>query len=347
MNRERHLADRMFVFLTRSTAMQALKAALPPLIIAVVVGAAGNTAAQVYPSRPVSLIVPYGAGGNADTVARIIAERMRASLGQVIIVENAPGASGSIGVGRVARAAPDGYTLVEGNWSTNVANGAIYALRYNVQNDFEPIALIARSPLLIAGRKSIPANNLKELIAWLKANPDRATEGTAGPGSIMHVAGLSFQHKSGTSFQFVPYRSGSAIMTEMLAGRIDLSISLPPDLLPQVRAGNIKAYAVTGKNRLEAAPDIPTVDEAGVLGLYASGWFGLWSPKDTPKQVIAKLNAAVVDTLADPAVRLKLADIGLEVPGRDQQSPEMLKAFQKSEIDKWWPLIKQADIKPE
>jgi tripartite-type tricarboxylate transporter receptor subunit TctC len=200
---------------------------------------------------------------------------------------------------------------------------------------------------LIAGRKSIPANNLKELIAWLKANPDRATEGTAGPGSIMHVAGLSFQHKSGTSFQFVPYRSGSAIMTEMLAGRIDLSISLPPDLLPQVRAGNIKAYAVTGKNRLEAAPDIPTVDEAGVLGLYASGWFGLWSPKDTPKQVIAKLNAAVVDTLADPAVRLKLADIGLEVPGRDQQSPEMLKAFQKSEIDKWWPLIKQADIKPE
>jgi tripartite-type tricarboxylate transporter receptor subunit TctC len=346
MDRVHHLARRMLL-LTRSTAMQGLKAALPSLIIAVVVGTVGTTAAQVYPSRPVSLIVPYAAGGNADTVARIIAERMRASLGQVIIVENAPGASGSIGVGRVARAAPDGYTLVEGNWSTHVANGAIYALRYNMQNDFEPIALIARSPLLIAGRKGIPANNLKELIAWLKANPDRATEGTAGAGSIMHVAGLSFQQKTGTSFQFVPYRSGGAIMAEMLAGRIDLNISLPPDLLPQVRAGNIKAYAVTSQNRLEAAADIPTVDEAGVQGLYTSAWFGLWSPKNTPKALIAKLNAAIVDTLTDPAVRLRLADIGLEIPGRDQQSPEMLKAFQKSEIDKWWPLIKQADIKPE
>jgi tripartite-type tricarboxylate transporter receptor subunit TctC len=327
--------------------MQALKAALASLIIAIVVGPSNTTLAQVYPSRPVSLIVPYGAGGSADAVARIVAERMRASLGQAVIVENAPGASGSIGVGRVARAAPDGYTLVEGNWSTHVANGAIYALHYNVQNDFEPIALIASSPLVIAGGKDIPAGNLKELIAWLKANPDRATEGTSGPGSIMHVAGLSFQHNTGTSFQFVPYRSGSALMAEMLAGRIDMTICLPPDVLPQIRAGNIKAYAVTSKKRLEAAPDIPTVDEAGVPELYTSAWFGLWSPKNTPTMLITKLNAAVVDALADPAVRLKLADIGLEVPGRDQQSPEMLKTFQKSEIDKWWPLIKQADIKPE
>jgi tripartite-type tricarboxylate transporter receptor subunit TctC len=327
--------------------MQALKAALASLITAIVVGASSTTLAQVYPSRPVSLIVPYAAGGSADTVARIIAERMRASLGQVVIVENAPGASGSLGVGRVARAAPDGYTLVEGNWSTHVANGAIYALHYNVQNDFEPIALIASSPLVIAGRKSIPASNLKELITWLMANPDRATEGTSGPGSIMHVAGLSFQRNTGTSFQFVPYRSGSALMAEMLAGRIDMTICLPPDVLPQVRAGNIKAYAVTSKKRLEAAPDIPTVDEAGVPELYSSAWFGLWSPKNTPKTLISRLNAAVVDALADPAVRLKLADIGLEVPGRDQQSPEMLEAFQKSEIDKWWPLIKQAGIKPE
>jgi tripartite-type tricarboxylate transporter receptor subunit TctC len=333
------------LFRTRSAAMQGLKAA--SLMMAIVVGTAGSTAAQVYPSRPVSLVVPYAAGGGADTVARIVAERMRASLGQAVIVENAPGASGSLGVGRVARAAPDGYTLIEGNWSTHVANGVIYSLRYDVQNDFEPIALIANSPLLIGGRKGLPANNLKELITWLKANPERATEGTNGPGSIMHVAGLFLQHKTGTRFQFVPFRGGGAVIPEMLAGRIDLSMSLPPDLLPQIRAGNIKAYAVTGQNRLEAAPDIPTVDEAGVPGLYASAWMGLWSPKNTPKVINATLNAAVVDALADPAVRRKLADIGMEVPGREQQSPEMLKAFQKSEIDKWWPLIKQADIKPE
>ena len=327
--------------------MQSLKAVLRSLIIAIVVGTAGTTAAQVYPSRPISLIVPYAAGGGADTVARIIAERMRASLDQVVIVENAPGASGSIGVGKAARAAPDGYTLVEGNWSTHVANGTIYRLNYDVQNDFEPIALIANSPLLIVGRKSIPANNLQELIVWLKANPDKATEGTNGPGSIMHVAGLFFQQQTGTNFQFVPFRGGGLVTTELLAGRIDLGMSLPPDLLPQVRAGNIKAYAVTSKKRLQAAADVPTVDEAGVPALYASAWMGLWAPKNTSKALVAKLNSAVVDTLADPAVRLKLADIGLDVPERDQQSPEMLKAFQKTEIDKWWPLIKQADIKPE
>jgi tripartite-type tricarboxylate transporter receptor subunit TctC len=322
-----------------------LKAVLPSLMMAGVLGVVGASAAPDYPSRPVSLVVPYAAGGGADTVARIVAGRMAASLGQAVIVENAPGAAGSIGVGRVARAAPDGYTLVEGNWSTHVANGAIYALHYDVQNDFEPIALIASSPLLIVGRKGIPANSLKDLIAWLKANPGKATQWTNGPGSIMHVAGLLFQRETNTDFQFVPYRG--AAMPDMLAGRIDLSISLPPELLPQLRSGNIQAYAVTSKNRLEAAPDVPTVDEAGVPALYAFAWFGLWAPKNTPKEFIGKLNTAVVDTLADQAVRLKLRDIGLAIPERDQQSPEALKAFQKSEIDKWWPLIKQADIKPE
>jgi len=314
-------------------------------MMACVLGAVEAASASDYPSRPVSLIVPYAAGLGADTVARIITERMAASLGQPVIVENAPGASGSIGVGRTARAAPDGYTFVEGNWSTHVANGAIYALHYDVQSDFTPIALIANTPLLIAGRKGIPASSLKELIAWLKANPGKATQWTNGPGSIMHMTGLLFQRETNTDFQFVPYR-GAAI-PDMLAGRIDLSMSLPPDLLPQLRSGNIRAYAVTSKNRLEAAPDVPTVDEAGVPGLYAFAWFGLWAPKNTPREFIAKLNAAVVYSLADPAVCLKLRDIGLAVPERDRQSPEALKAFQKSEIDKWWPLIKQAGIKPE
>jgi tripartite-type tricarboxylate transporter receptor subunit TctC len=322
-----------------------LKAVLPALMMACVLGAVEAASAADYPSRPVSLVVPYAAGGGADTVARIVTERMAASLGQPVIVENAPGAAGSIGVGRTARALPDGYTMVEGNWSTHVANGAIYALHYDVQTDFAPIALIARTPLLIASRKGIPANTLKELIAWLKANPGNATQWTNGPGSIMHMAGLLFQRETNTDFQFVPYR-GAAI-PDMLAGRIDLSMSLPPDLLPQFRSGNIRAYAVTSKNRLEAAPDVPTVDEAGVPGLYASAWFGLWAPKNTPREIIGKLNAAVVDSLADPAVCQKLRDIGLAIPERDQQSPEALKAFQKSEIDKWWPLIKQADIKPE
>jgi tripartite-type tricarboxylate transporter receptor subunit TctC len=322
-----------------------MKAVLPSLTIAIGLLGAVAAAAQVYPSRPISLVVPYMAGNGADTVARIIAAQMAASLGQSVIVENVPGVAGSVGVGRVARSAPDGYTIVEGNWSTHVADGAIYPLHYDVLNDFAPIALVASSPLLIASRKNLPANTLKELIAWLKSNSGRATEWTNGPGSIMHVAGLLFQRETGTNFQFVPYR-GTAI-SDLVAGRIDLSISLPPDPLAQLRAGNIKVYAVTAKNRLAAAPDVPTVDEAGVPGLYTSAWFGLWAPKNTPEEITTRLNAAIVAALADPAVRAKLGDIGLEVPLREQQSPEALKGFQKSEIDKWWPLIKQADIKPE
>jgi tripartite-type tricarboxylate transporter receptor subunit TctC len=316
-------------------------------IIAVVPAVAENVMAQSYPSRPITIVVPYAAGAAPDTVGRIIAERMRSSLGQSVILEHAPGAAGTVGTGRVARAAPDGYTLVEGNWSTHVANGAIYQLHYDLRDDFAPIALIASSPLVIAGRKDIPAGTLQELIAWLRSRPDKATEWTNGPGSIMHVAGLLLQRETNTRFQFIPYRGAATAMPDLLAGRIDLSIGLPPELIPQARTGNLKAFAVTGNERLEAAPNIPTVDEAGVPELYVSAWFGLWAPKSTPGEVIAKLNAAVVDALADPAVRQQLTDIGLTAPPRDRQSPQALAAFQKAEIDKWWPIIKQADIKPE
>lgn len=311
-----------------------------------VLGITEAAAAQAYPSRPVAVVVPYAAGGGADAVARILAQAMGASLGKPAIVENAPGAAGNVGVGRVARAAADGYTIVEGNWSTHVANGAIYQLPYDVQKDFAPIALVAKSPLLVAARKDFPANTLHELIAWLKANPGKATAGTNGPGSIMHVAGLLFQRQTSTRFEFVPYRGAGAIVTDMLGGRIDMTISLPPDLLSQARAGAIKLYAVTGKNRLTVAPNIPTVDEAGLPGFYASAWFGLWAPKNTAVGIVTKLNAAVIAALADPAVRAKLAALGLDVPPSDQQTPQQLGAFQQAEIANWWPIIKQAGIKP-
>jgi tripartite-type tricarboxylate transporter receptor subunit TctC len=304
--------------------------------------------ANDYPSRAVTIVVPYAAGGAADTLARIVADRMRVSLGHPVMIENVTGASGSIGVGRVARAVPDGYTLAEGNWSTHVANGAIYPLPYDLLSDFEPIALMASTPLVIAARKNMPANSLKELIAWLKANPDKASQGTNGPGSIVHLAGVSFQRETDTHFQFVPYRGGgAAAMQDLLGGQIDLYIGLAPLMLPHVRSGNIKAYAVTSRSRLEVALDIPTVDEAGLPGLYASAWLGLWAPNRTPQEIVAKLNVAAVDALADPTVRVRLTELGLEVPPREQQTPKALGAFQQAEIDKWWPIIKAAGIKPE
>jgi tripartite-type tricarboxylate transporter receptor subunit TctC len=307
-----------------------------------------NANAQGFPSRPITMIVPFAAGGPTDIIARIIAERMRMSLGQPIIVESVTGAAGSIGVGRAARGAPDGYTLSIGHYGTHAVNSLIYSLQYDVVNDFEPIALLPSNPYIIGSRNGVPATDLKGLIAWLKANPDKAAGATGGLGSPGHLIWLKFQNETGTRFQLLPYRGGSGPSTQdLLAGHIDLKVEQAAQTLPLVQSGQIRAYAVTAETRLAAAPDIPTVDEAGLPGFYISAWHGLWVPKGTPTDVIAKLNAAVVDALADPAVRKRLAELGQEIPPREQQTAEALAAHHKAEIEKWWPLIKAANIKAE
>jgi len=293
------------------------------------------------------MVVPFAAGGGTDVVGRILAERMRTSLGQTVIIENVGGANGSIGVGRVARAAPDGHALILGAWSTLVANGALYALPYDVRGDFEPISLVASQPYLIVTRKSMPAGDLKGLIGWLKENPDKASAGTQGVGGSSQIGGVFFQNATGTSFRFIPYRGAAPAIQDMVAGQIDFMVAAMADALEQVRAGNIKAYAITGKRRLTVTGDIPTVDEAGLPGFYFSNWFGFWAPARTQKGIIAKLNSAVVDTLGDPAVRRRLGDLGQEIFPKDQQTPEALATLQKAEIEKWWPIIKAANIKGE
>ena len=315
--------------------------------LAVAFGGVSTAAAQSYPARPITLVNPYAAGGPVDAVARILSAPMSKALGQPVLVDYTTGANGTIGVGRVARAAPDGYTLSIGHWATHVINAAIYPLQYDVLKDLEPVGMICANPLLIVARSSFPAKNLGELIAWLKANPDKASAGTAGVGSGTHMGGLYFQSTTGTKFQYIPYRGSGPAMQDLLAGRLDLMVDQASNSLPQVRAGKIRVYAVTAKTHLSSAPDIPTVDEAGLPGLYVSVWFGIWAPKGTPHDIVAKVNAAMVSSLADPAVRQRLADLGQEITPRDQQSPEALGAFHKAEAEKWWPLVKAAGIKPE
>ena len=303
--------------------------------------------AQAYPTKPITIVVPFAAGGPTDTIARLLAERFRASLGQTVIVENATGAGGTIGVGRAARAAPDGYTISLGQNGSHVVTGATYSnLPYDLLNDFEPLSLLCIAPFVVVAKKSVPANDLKSFIAWLKANPDR-TVGTAGQGSISHVCGLIFQNVTGSRLQFVPYRGTAPAMQDLVAGQIDMMISDPVTSMPQVRGGNIKIFGVAADTRLPSAPDVPTVDEAGLPGYHVALWHGLWMPKGTPKPIMTTLNAAVVGALADPAVRGKLADLGQDVYPPERQTAESLGALQKAEIAKWWPIIKAGNIKVE
>jgi tripartite-type tricarboxylate transporter receptor subunit TctC len=303
--------------------------------------------AQTYPSRPVTVIVPFAAGGVTDIVARIVSERMKTALGQSVIIENVSGAGGTIGVTRLFRAAPDGYTLVVGQWTSHVGAGAMYPVPFDYLNDFEPVSMLSLAPLWIVGRSSLPAKDLRELIAWLKANPDKASAATTGLGSGIHMCLVYFQNMTGTKFPLAPYRGAAPLMQDMLAGQIDLSCPEAGQTLPQYRAGHIKAYAVLTEKRWFAAPDVPTIDEAGVPGLHFPFWHAIWAPKGTPKDVIARLNAAVVETLADPGVRQRFNELGHEIAPREQQSPAALAAYHKAEIDKWWPIIKAANIKLE
>jgi tripartite-type tricarboxylate transporter receptor subunit TctC len=302
-------------------------------------------AADTYPSRPITMVVPFAAAGGTDILARILAERMRVPLGQPVIVENVAGAGGSIGVGRVVRAPADGYTLSIGTLTTHVLTGALYPLQFDLLTDLAPIAELAYEPLLIATRKSLPVNNLQELIAWLKANPDKATAGIPGAGSTGNLADISFQKTTGTTFQFVPYRGDGLALQDLVAGQIDMMIEPSSNFVAQVQAGTVKALAVTAKTRHPGMPEVPTVDEAGLPGFYVSIWFGLWAPKDTPKDIIAKLNAATVESLADADLRAKLNKLGQQVVPREQQTPEALGSIQKAEAEKWWPIIKAANIR--
>lgn len=303
-------------------------------------------AAQEYPSRPITMVVPFPAGGPLDSVARIMAERMRVALGQPVVIDNVGGASGTVGIARVIRATPDGYTIVAGGLPTNVLNGAVMALPYDPL-DIQPISLTIRAPLLVVARKSMPANDLKELITWLKANPDKASQGTGGIGATSHIAGVFFQQLSGTRFTLVPYRGAGPAMQDLLSEQIDMMIDPASGTLPQVRAGKIKAYAVTDDHRLAAAPDIPTAAEAGLPGFEIVNWQGFFAPKGTPSAVVERLNAAIVETMADPAVRSRLMDLGQEIFPREQQTPAALGAINKADIERWWPIIKAAGVRSE
>jgi len=319
------------------------------VILAAAILALGFTgvSAQPYPSRPITIIVPFAAGGPTDAVARAISERMRTSLGQPILIENVTGAGGSIGTTRAVRSAPDGYTICLGHTGTHVVNGAIYPLQYDLLNDFEPIALLASNTMIVVTKNDVPPKDFHALIDWLKANPGKVAVGTAGVGSASHFSGVYFQNLIKAQFNFVPYRGTGPALQDLVAGQIDMIVDQVSNAITQVQAGRIRAYAIADTKRLANAPEIPTADEAGLPGFQISLWNGLWAPKGTPTEIVAKLNAAVLDALNDPAVRKRLADVGLEIPPPERLTPQALGAYQKTEIEKWWPIIKAANIKPE
>jgi tripartite-type tricarboxylate transporter receptor subunit TctC len=306
-----------------------------------------NAHADNFPSRPVTIVVPFAAGGPSDALTRIVAARMRTTLGETLLIENATGAGGSLGTGRLARATPDGYTIGFGNLGTHVANGVIYKLGYDLVTDFEPVALLPSNPMIIVSKNAVPAKSLGEFLAWLKARPTPATAGTAGAGSGSHIAGLYFENVTGIKLQYVPYRGTGLAMNDLVAGQIDVIIDQMSNSVAQVRAGTIRAYAVSDDKRAETASDVPSADEAGLSGFHMTLWSGLWAPKGTPKDIIAKLNRAAVEAMNDPEVRKQMANLGLQMPPADQLTPEALGAMQKAEIAKWWPMLKAAGVQGE
>jgi tripartite-type tricarboxylate transporter receptor subunit TctC len=315
------------------------------LAVIFVFALAGTAHAQTYPSRVITIVVPLPPGGATDTLTRTLAEHMRMTLGQPIIIE--PGAGGTLGIARVVRAAPDGYTLAVGNFAAYVAASATYPVRYDVLNDLEGVAKLADTPLWMVARTGLPVQSLKELIGRLKDNPDKASAGIVGFGSGGHICSLSFQNATGTRYEFVPYKGRALAMQDLVAGHIDLMCDMAANALPQARAGTIKPIAVMSDTRWFAAPDVPTAQESGMPGLALSLWHGMWAPKNTPAEIIATLNGAVVKALADPAVQQRYAEQRQEVPPAEQQSPQGFRAFHKAEIEKWWPIIKAANIKNE
>jgi len=307
----------------------------------------GAASAQNYPSRPITLIVPFSAGGPSDVMARILAERMKVALGETVLIENVTGAGGSIGVGRAVRSPPDGYTVSFGHLGTHVANGAIYKLGYDLVADLEPVVLLPSNTMIVVSKNAVPAKSLGELLAWLKARPQPAAAGTAGAGSGSHIAGLYFENITGIRLQYVPYRGTGPAMNDLVAGQIDLIVDQLSNSINQVRAGTIRGYAVTDAKRAESATDIPTADEAGLPGFHMTLWSGMWVPKGTPKEIVTRLNAAAVEALNDPSVRKQLENIGLQMPPKDQLSPQALGDWQKAEIAKWWPMLKAANVRVE
>ena len=324
-----------------------MKRLLAAAIFAAALHATGSAIAQSYPTRPIVVVVPFTAGGPTDALMRVLGERMRASLGQPLLVENVTGAAGTIGVAKVARATPNGYTLSVGHWSTHVVNGAIYPLTFDLLKDLDPVALLTSYPMLLVAKNAIPAKDLKEFLAWARANEDKASAGSIGVGSAAHVAGVHFQNLTGLKFQYVAYRGAAPALQDLMGGQIDFLFDHLAHSLPHVRGGKVRAYAVTAPARSPSAPDIPTFDEAGVKGLHVSIWYGLWAPAGTPRDIVVRLNAAVREALADSGVRSRLSDLGQVIPPPAQQTPEALAAYQKAEIDKWWPLIRAAGIKIE
>ena len=318
-----------------------------PAFIAALGWGAGDLVAETYPVRPITMIVPFPAGGATDTLARFLGEKMRDGLGQPVIIENVAGAAGTIGVGRAVRAPADGYTLSIGTSTTHMLTGGLYTLPFDLLKDLQPIIYIGSEPLLLAARKDFPADNLKALIAYLKANPDKASVGIAGVGATGHLAGIAFQKETGTKFQFVPYRGNAPAMQDLLAGQIDFMMEPSSNFKSLLATGSIKPIAVTGKTRLPASPNIPTIQEAGLPGFTASLWYGLWVPKDTPKDIVEQLNATMRAVLADPAVQRRFDDLGIQISPHDQQSPEALRAFEKAEAERWWPVIKASNLKVE